>query len=79
MISDKAMKTLMSNTDAERTEIERNRLVKLIVELSLELETEIKHRYGPSINHPAMKQRYERDMELVYEARQALRDIGYDI
>ena len=51
------------------TETELRRIVK---DLADELEAEVEHRYASTKDHPAMKDRYDRDMEAVLRARAAL-------
>ena len=54
---------------------ENQRLRKALRECADELEAEIEDRYGHGIKeHPAMRRRYERDMETVRAARATLGD-----
>jgi hypothetical protein len=46
----------------------------LVTELTMDLENEIDARYGQDI-HPAMKRRYENDIEVCRRARTALQDL----
>jgi hypothetical protein len=45
----------------------------LVTELAMDLENEIDARYGQDI-HPAMKRRYENDIEVCRRARTALQE-----
>jgi hypothetical protein len=48
-------------------------LEALLTELTMDLENEIDARYGQDI-HPAMKRRYENDIEVCRRARAALQE-----
>jgi hypothetical protein len=50
-------------------------LEALLTELTMDLENEIDARYGQDI-HPAMKRRYENDIEVCRRARTALQEQG---
>lgn len=44
-------------------------LRRLLLECAEELEADVKERYGWPDVHPAQKRKFERDMELVNEAK----------
>lgn len=51
---------------------ENARLREALEDCTEELGNEILARYSGMLDHPAMKQRYDRDMNSVYAARQIL-------
>jgi hypothetical protein len=65
------------NKDLTRERDEARARVKvlegLVTELTMDLENEIDARYGQDI-HPAMKRRYENDIEVCRRARAALQE-----
>ena len=55
-----------------RTDTTVEALREIIKELADELEAELRGRYQHTMDHPAMKDRFDRDMETVISARDAL-------
>jgi hypothetical protein len=51
---------------------EVERLRALVKSLADDLEAELRGHYGPVMNYPSEKRRFERDMASVYDARRML-------
>lgn len=47
--------------------------LEIIKDLADDLTDEIDHRYHDMLDYPAMRARYDRDMESVYRAREFLK------
>ncbi|MGV6475371.1 hypothetical protein [Azotobacter vinelandii] len=58
--------------ELERVRADAELLRKHLAECADSLESEILDRYGPSKDHPAMRRKFERDMQDVIEARAAM-------
>ncbi|WP_349573096.1 ead/Ea22-like family protein [Azotobacter salinestris] len=58
--------------ELERARVDAERLRKHLAECSDSLESEILDRYGSSKDHPAMRSKFERDMQEVIDARAAM-------
>jgi hypothetical protein len=69
---DQALAVVLAVYDAQAALIAE--LGAMCEELADEVEGYVKHQYGPSGTevHPALKSRYERDMDLVRQARELL-------
>jgi len=57
---------------SERADI--GRLCRMLKEVTDSLEAEVEHSYRGVKDHPAMKRRYDRDMEEVHRARKMLEE-----
>jgi chromosome segregation ATPase len=65
--------------EAMKAQEEIERLREALQECADSLEAYVEHEYVSTKDHPAMKWRYERDMEDVYRARALLKgEIKYD-
>jgi hypothetical protein len=51
---------------------EIERLRALVKDLADDLEAELRGHYGPVLDYPSERRRFERDMDNVYKARRAL-------
>lgn len=60
--------------DNNLSEAENVRLRALVEELANDLESEVEGHYAGVKDHPAMRSRYERDMDTVWRARRELED-----
>jgi hypothetical protein len=58
--------------DAFHDGVEVEQLRALVKALADDLEAELRGHYGPVMDYPSEKQRFERDMEHVYTARAVL-------
>jgi hypothetical protein len=65
---------LLSATRQANIELraENERLRTLVKDLADDLEAELKGHYGPVMDYPSERRRFERDMANVYEARRAM-------
>lgn len=68
--ADNWLSGMTARTEADQLRCEMAEMLKLIDELSADLEHEIKARYDGMLNYPSMKSKHDLDMDVVIRAKE---------
>lgn len=71
--ADNWLSGMTARTEANQLQCERAEMLKLIDELSTDLERKIKARYNGMLNYPSMKSKHDIDMDVVIRAKELSR------